>query len=209
MPIMGNFDISEFKNLQKNLQKLSDPVQLNKFFIKCVQEMAIETLIKVIKNTPVADSIKIQVNVLDDLGNKVQYKSGKNKGKYKTKFETIHIGGTLRRGWIAKTESEAESSKQDAPQENEIKEYAYKLKVAKVGKTYVAWLINPVEYASYVENGHRQTPGRYVKAIGKRLKVSWVPGRHMLLKSMTEVENSLPQFLEELLQKYLDGVFGG
>ena len=31
-----------------------------------------------------------------------------------------------------------------------------------------------VKYAPYVEFGHHQEPGRYVPAIGKRLKVSWV-----------------------------------
>lgn len=31
-----------------------------------------------------------------------------------------------------------------------------------------------VEYAPYVELGHQQQPGRYVPAIKKRLKASWV-----------------------------------
>lgn len=34
------------------------------------------------------------------------------------------------------------------------------------------------EHAPHVEYGHRQTPGRYVPAIGKRLKASFVPGQH-------------------------------
>jgi len=33
-----------------------------------------------------------------------------------------------------------------------------------------------VEYAPYVEFGHRQEPGRYVPAIGKRLVASYVDG---------------------------------
>lgn len=37
-----------------------------------------------------------------------------------------------------------------------------------------------VEYAHYVELGHHQTPGRYVPAIKKRLKASWVPGKPYL-----------------------------
>lgn len=37
-----------------------------------------------------------------------------------------------------------------------------------------------VEYAPYVELGHHQTPGRYVPAIKKRLKKSWVPGKPFL-----------------------------
>ena len=34
------------------------------------------------------------------------------------------------------------------------------------------------EHAPHVEYGHRQTPGRYVPAIGKRLVASYVPGQH-------------------------------
>lgn len=34
------------------------------------------------------------------------------------------------------------------------------------------------KYAPHVEYGHRQTPGRYVPAIGKRLVASYVPGQH-------------------------------
>lgn len=44
-------------------------------------------------------------------------------------------------------------------------------------------IYNEVEYAAAVEFGHRQEPGRYVPAIGKCLKRSWVPGAHMLDRS--------------------------
>ena len=37
-----------------------------------------------------------------------------------------------------------------------------------------------VEYAPYLELGHRQQPGRFVPAIGKRLKASWVAPRPFL-----------------------------
>ena len=37
-----------------------------------------------------------------------------------------------------------------------------------------------VEYAPYVELGHRQQPGRYVPKIGKRLVRSWVHGKPFL-----------------------------
>ena len=136
-------------------------------------------------------------------------KNGNNKGKVKQKSTVIHTGGTLRRGWIAKTQAEAESNKKSRPDENAIQEYVYKLKISKLGNTYIAYLVNPVEYASYVEHGHRQQPGRYVMAIGKRLKKSWVPGRHMLQISMQEVEAKLPKFMDAYLQDYLEQIFGG
>ena len=48
-------------------------------------------------------------------------------------------------------------------------------------------LTNSSEYASYVEYGHRQTPGRYVPAIGKSLKKSWVTGQFFLTKAELEL----------------------
>jgi len=209
MAKMGEFDISEFKRLQSNLNKLSDPVQIDKFMKKCVQEIAMETLRRTIKLTPVAKTIRILENVTDNKGNVVRLKSGKNKGKIKTKSTVIHTGGTLRRGWIAKSQGEAEASKTTQPNTTEIQEYVYRLRVEKLGQTYVVWLVNVVEYASYVEYGHRQTPGRYVPALGKRLKLSWVEGRHMMQISMQEVEARLPQFLDRYLQDYLNQIYGG
>ena len=37
-----------------------------------------------------------------------------------------------------------------------------------------------VEYAPSVELGHHQEPGRFVQAIGKRLKRSFIPGKPFL-----------------------------
>ena len=45
-----------------------------------------------------------------------------------------------------------------------------------------------MEYASYVELGHKQQVGRYVSAIGKRLKQPWVRGYFMATISIAEIE---------------------
>mgnify|MGYP003287533107 CR=1 FL=1 len=75
------------------------------------------------------------------------------------------------------------------------------------GHTYSTKIINPVEYASYVEYGHRQTPGRYVPAIGKRLKKSWVEGQFFLTKSILEMENELPSIIEIKVKQKLGDLF--
>ena len=80
-------------------------------------------------------------------------------------------------------------------------------KATKQVKAYAAVVYNQAEYAFYVEYGHRQQPGRYVPALGKRLKRSWVTGRFMLTKAQIEVEQVLPQLvLSELLSCY-GGIF--
>ena len=90
-------------------------------------------------------------------------------------------GGTLRKGWTAK--------------------------INHFGGVYVIEIINPVDYASYVEYGHRQTPGRYVPALGKQLKHRWVKGRFMLTISEQEIRESAPKILEDKVNKFLRSIF--
>ena len=69
-------------------------------------------------------------------------------------------------------------------------------------------LRNGKNYASFVENGHRQTPGRYVPSIGKKLKVSWVPGQHFLQKATSETDKQIPQLItpvmDDILRRLMD-----
>ena len=65
-------------------------------------------------------------------------------------------GGTLRRGWTGAKNQSASA-------------YAGNLKVNHYGGVYVIEIINPVEYASYVEFGHRTRGG-----------AGWVEGKFML-----------------------------
>ena len=105
-------------------------------------------------------------------------------------------GGTLRRGWTGGKSTGA-------------KAYARALPIQKAGNLYTITVINPVEYASYVEFGHRQTPGRFIPAIGKRLKNSWVEGQYMLTLSEDDLKTISPKVLQQMLDKYLREVFNG
>lgn len=72
------------------------------------------------------------------------------------------------------------------------------------GKAWTIKLINNAEYASFVEEGHRQTPGRYVPAIGKRLVASWVPGQFFMKRSMSQIEAQLPSLISPGLWAFRD-----
>ncbi len=111
-------------------------------------------------------------------------------------YETGKNGGTLRRGWTAGKTTAAGT-------------YAKSLPIEKSGNYYIVRVINPVEYASYVEFGHRQTPGRYVPALGKRLKKGWVKGQFFLTLSEDDLERIAPGILEKKLNKLLQEVFNG
>ena len=83
------------------------------------------------------------------------------------------VGGTLRRGWTPVSQ----------------------LAVIRQGNDYIIDIVNPVEYASYVEYGHRTANHR-----------GWVEGRFMLTLSVDEVQKMAPQLLEKRLAEWLGGV---
>lgn len=58
-----------------------------------------------------------------------------------------------------------------------------------------------VPYPLFVELGHRQEPGRFVPAIGKRLVASWVDGKFMLRTSRDEVEKMAVQIVSKKLEE--------
>ena len=97
-----------------------------------------------------------------------QYPSGSGKA-----------GGTLRRGWTAGKNQNA-------------KNYANSLKINHFGDTYVIEITNPVEYASYVEYGHRTRNGK-----------GWVEGRFMMTISEQEIKSIAPRILENKIKKLL------
>ncbi|MDE6589392.1 MAG: HK97 gp10 family phage protein [Oscillospiraceae bacterium] len=162
---------------------------MDRFCQDVSKELAARLLALVIPRTPVGDySKEVTVTVKRD---------GKHhkKGDTYTKRVTPSgkKGGTLRRGWTANTGDAAG--------------YAAALPVTKTGCEYRIEVINPVSYASYVEFGHRQTPGRYVSAIGKALKVGWVEGKYFLTLSEQDLRSQAPGLIERKLEKQLQEVF--
>lgn len=68
-------------------------------------------------------------------------------------------------------------------------------------------VINSVYYASYVEYGHRQTPGRFVPVLGKRLVANWVGGQFFMKGAEAELQNIAVSLLESMLSAFLGSVF--
>lgn len=93
------------------------------------------------------------------------------------------VGGTLRRGWTGEKSSGSAS-------------YANGLSVEKHGDTYTIEIINPMEYASYVEFGHRTRGGK-----------GWVKGKFMLTISEQEIQTAAPAILEKKIKEKLKECF--
>jgi len=160
----GNCDFKQLQDLQKRMERMQQR-NFEAFCKEAAKELAARLLAKVIKRTPV--------------------------GQYPA--ETGKKGGTLRRGWTAKTEEEAQGGGA-----GNAKAYVDSLMVTKAGDVYQIEIINPVHYASYVEYGHRT-----------RNHKGWVQGRFMLTISETELDTQSPKILENKLKKYLGECFNG
>lgn len=91
--------------------------------------------------------------------------------------------GTLRRGWTG-------GNKQNAT------DYANSLSIAKIGDKYHIDIVNPIDYASYVEYGHRTANHQ-----------GWVEGKHMLSISEAELNNMSDAILQKKLNKFMKDVF--
>lgn len=164
MAKMGGFSFSGLKELQQQLNQLQQG-DVQTFVNSCARELAARLLSAVIKRT---------------LPGQYPKSSGKK-------------GGTLRRGWTSKTHEEAKSgSGKSSAQAG--KEYAKSLKINHFGNYVVIEIVNPVEYASYVEFGHRTAN-----------KKGWVRGKFMMAKSKDEIEKIAPNVLQAQIKKFLEG----
>lgn len=193
----GSADFSGFEKLREEIEKIAKPQELEKLNTSMVKELAARHLRELILLTPVGETT--YRDILDDDENVVTYKSGKRKGQIKE--EVAHTGGTLRRGWTAKTQEEAENK------ESDIQGFLSTITVTKEGNIYKITLLNPIEYASYVNNGHRQTSGRYVPALGKRLKDSWVDGKFFVEIAEEELKGNADKIVGRKMQQYLRRCF--
>lgn len=175
----GNCDYKQLQKLHDNIDRLQS-VDMDRFCRDVSKELARKLLRLVIPRTPVGI-----------------YKNG----AYTCAMGFTHYGhnvpgkngGTLRRGWTAKTHDEAAGGSGSGL--NRAAEYADALPISKSGNNYTIEVINPVEYASYVEFGHRTPKG------------GWVQGHYFLTLSEQDLEKLAPAAIERRLEKLLKDTF--
>lgn len=164
----GNCDYKQLQKLRDNLGKLQT-ADLDKFCRDVSKELAARLLALVIPRTPVGN---YKGGSYSCAGGQT-HKGSKVPGK---------VGGTLRRGWTAGS--------------RDAKAYAQALPIDKQGSTYTVEVINPVQYASYVEFGHRTKGGK-----------GWVEGHYFLTLSEQDLRDLAPGLIEKKLEKRLREVF--
>lgn len=169
MASMGSFNADDMNRLRSELEKMEE--NIDEFLESCARELAARLLAMVIKRTPVGDYS----------GDAYECASGKSHKGNKVKGK---VGGTLRRGWTNGNRISA-------------KGYADTVNVNHYGDTYVIDIINPVEYASYVEYGHRKPNNK-----------GWVRGHFMMTISEQKLKEAQPRILERRIRRYMEEMNG-
>lgn len=176
----GRVDFSDLERFRDRLKDNFNQAQVDAFIDSCAKELAARLLAKVIKRTPVGDYSK----TIEVVAKRDSKKHKKGETYTKKVNPSGKVGGTLRRGW---TNGQSQSAST----------YANDLKVHHFGDAYVIEITNPVEYAPYVEYGHRTRSGD-----------GWVEGKFMLTISEREVQANSAKILEQKLKKKLGECFG-
>lgn len=164
-----------------NLQGMQE--EQDRIIKRMAQRLAQIFLREVKRRTPVGSKPEFDtVAVKSENGRKRKFltATADNAAEYWRGYQ----GGTLRRAWVIRG-------------------------IRKANGVWTATIFNPMEYASYVENGHRQQPGRFVPALGKTLKASWVEGRFMMKLSAEFVEKEGAAYVQREFEKYLRGHWNG
>lgn len=92
--------------------------------------------------------------------------------------------------------------------------------IARRGNDVMINIVNPKLYASFVENGHWQQPGRFIPGsflgdkfeyipgypFGMTLSNPWVEGVYMLTISLAEIERQMPKRLEREWKQYFENL---
>ncbi len=192
----GQCEFSELRQLAERMDGLQ--AHMEEISTAMVKELAQRMLDKVTKRTPVGKkpdfegerTVKVQ-----GAQRRVQYRTRGGEMRFRTqrgrsvtmltrrgadyeRYWSGYVGGNLRRSWQVGN-------------------------VVRGGDAFEIEVFNTAEYASYVEYGHRQRPGRYVPALGKRLKNGWAKGRFMLTVSEEELKVQAPAIIEKRLAEYL------
>lgn len=185
MAKMGKVDLKGLKEFQEKLEKQQK--EADAFLEGCARELAARLLRMVVMRTPVGDySHEVEVVAKRDSKNH-------KKGDVYTKRVNPNgkMGGTLRRGWT----TQREGNGSEGLKTGGTSQFADSLTVHHFDDTYVIEIINPVEYASYVEYGHRTANHK-----------GWVPGQRMMTISEQELQTIAPQILERKIKKFLEGM---
>lgn len=172
------FDLKELKAFNKKLETAAKDARQS-IAEDCLNVMAAEYVRVAKLNTPVGGSKDLRVsegNYKAISKNKRSNVLARKSGK---EFRILTPSEHMRRSWQMGN-------------------------VVNKGNEHSISVHNSASYASFVNDGHRQTPGRYVPVLGKRLVNSWVDGLYMAEKAEKSVLKKGNRIISMISREHLE-----
>lgn len=194
------FDLKELKAFNKKLENAAKDTRQS-IAEDCLNVMAAEYVRVAKLNTPVGGGKELKVsegNYKAISGYEVSSAKGYNAGKKRSSGGRTKI---FKR--ITNKRGGAKEFKILTPSEHMRRSWQMGNVVNK-GNEHSISVHNSASYASFVNDGHRQTPGRYVPVLGKRLVNSWVDGLYMAEKAEKSVLKKGNRIISMISREYLE-----
>lgn len=187
-------NVDQWKKFAEAVAVSTDPKRIDEAKSNAVRLMAAAYLRAAIKETPKGMSGTVEIGGEKKRLKKVDkdktWKAGEVDARYVSlgegdKKRVIHINSEhMQRSWDAG-------------------------KIEKTSRAHRIAITNSASYASFVNDGHRQTPGRFVPILGKRLAANFVEGQHMAEKAQAYTESKAGAIIRrqtaELLKELKNG----
>lgn len=187
-------DFNGFEDMRRKLEQLNSPQAKQACLGAATKLLAQVYLGEAIKNTPVGGAKQFNVDkktykhIRATEVNAKSFTAAKRQGNAAKHIKTGK-GGIKR--YMVTTASEHMRRSWGA---GELK---------RSGKTYAVKVFNSASYASYVNDGHRQKPGRFVPILGKRLVKNYVEGLYITNKAEKKVRKASGKLLSQVISEYL------
>ena len=199
---MANVDVSfaGFEALRRQIEGLNSPQEKQACMEECAESLAQVYLAEAIKKTPNGGAKEFEVT--EKGYERIQAMEVGAKGFQKARSRSHANAHAVKR--IKKSRKSGEKQYLVLTASEHMRRSWDAETVKKQGRTYSVKVFNSASYASYVNDGHRQRPGRFVPAIGKRLVRPWVPGQHMAELAEQKTRRSSKRLLSRIITAYLE-----
>lgn len=192
-------DFKGFEKLRTQIHELGSKPVIQSVESEAVKDMAAVYLGEAKKNTPVGGIKEVQVT-------KKTYKSS-SATEFKKAKDYNEAKKESRQAFIKRVKKSKSGPQYLISATSEHMRRSWGVGPVRVGaKDISVEVFNSASYASYVNDGHRQKPGRYVPILGKRLVKGWVDGLFMAEKAEKKTSKAAKRIINRRIELYLKGV---
>lgn len=200
---MANVDVSfaGFEALRRQIEGLNSPQEKQACMEECAESLAQVYLRKAIRHKFKTSGGAKEFEVTEKAYERIRAMEVGAKGFQKAKSRSHANAHAVKR--IKKSRKSGKKQYLVLTASEHMRRSWDAEAVKKQGGTYSVKVFNTASYASYVNDGHRQRPGRFVPAIGKRLVQSWVPGQHITEEAEMAVRKVSKRLLSQIILSYI------